>query len=112
MTAAQPKPKTPIQPNLRYVDRPEIAEAFADSLEKFVFDGGILRMEFTVTRYDDPKPPAAPSGTKITACRLVLPPNGIVELMNKLEKLKQHFISAGMMTPAGAPVKGPTTPIH
>jgi hypothetical protein len=112
MTAIRPKPKAMIEPNLSYVDRPEVSEAFADSLEKFVFDGAVLRMEFTVIRYDDPKPSVSPSGRKITSCRLVLPPNGIVQLMNRLEQLKQHLISTGVMTAAGAPVKGPPTPIH
>jgi hypothetical protein len=106
------KPKTPVLPNLRYVDRPEISENFADSVEKVIFDGHVLRLEFTVTRFDDPKPPAPPSGRKTTACRVILPPSGIIELMNKLEQLKQLLITSGVMTPAGAPAKGPPTPIN
>lgn len=99
-------------PALSYVDRPEISEAFADSIQAFVFDGAVLRIEFTVTRYDDPKPPAPPTGRKATSCRLVLPPGGIVDLMSKMEHLKTALVSAGILTPAGAPAKGPPRPVH
>jgi len=46
--ANEPKAKGPV---LRYVDRPEISEAFADSIEGLTFDGSTMRIEFTVIRF-------------------------------------------------------------
>ena len=41
-------PKTARQPKLRYQDRPEIGETFADSIRSCVFDGQLMRIEFQV----------------------------------------------------------------
>ena len=35
---------------IRYIDRPEIDEVFADSVTGLLYDGQTLRMEFAVTR--------------------------------------------------------------
>jgi len=40
---------------IRYVDRADMAETFADSINGLVFDGQTLRIEFGVTRLDDVK---------------------------------------------------------
>lgn len=72
---------------ISYVDRPEVSEAFADTIEKMSFDGQTLRIELCVTRMDDPKPPHPPTGRKYTACRLVLPPIAALDLLNKLQQL-------------------------
>lgn len=96
---------------LQYVDRPEISEAFADSIQSFTFDGAVLRIEFTVSRYEAPKLGGDPTGTRTTSCRLVLPPSGIGDLMNKMENLKAALIAAGALTPGGAPTK-PPKPTH
>jgi len=59
--AEAPKPdalkvdqKIPRKPKLRYQDRPEIGETFADSIRSCIFDGQLVRIEFTVARFDDP----------------------------------------------------------
>jgi len=52
---AQPPSQFPA--NLTYVDHPDIAETFADAMERLIFDGATVRMEFVVNRLDDPKPP-------------------------------------------------------
>jgi len=41
-------------PKLRYQDRPEVGEVFTDSIRSCVFDGQVMRIEFTVARFDDP----------------------------------------------------------
>ena len=61
-------------PTIRNVDRPEVAETFADSITSLIFDGQSLRIEFGVTRLDEVKANAPITGRRYTACRLVLPP--------------------------------------
>jgi hypothetical protein len=41
---------------IRYIDRPDIEETFADSVSGLIFDGQSLRIEFAVTRLDEVKP--------------------------------------------------------
>ena len=50
------QPNAPQGPKLRYVDRQDVSETFVDSLEKFVFDGTTLRLEFVINRFDEPNP--------------------------------------------------------
>ena len=47
---------------IRYVDRPDVGETFADSITGLVFDGQTPRIEFSVTRVDEVKPDAAKIG--------------------------------------------------
>jgi hypothetical protein len=60
--------------SIRYVDRADMVETFADSVTGLIFDGQTLRIEFGVTRFDDVKPNAPITGRRYPACRLVLPP--------------------------------------
>ena len=102
-----PPGQRPVQPVLTYVDRPEVSETFADSLEKVILDGGVARLEFVVNRLDQPRPPAAPTGKKYTTCRLALPMAGLVGLANQLHGLMQALSQQGafrQITPApGSP---------
>jgi hypothetical protein len=105
-----PKTKAPV---LRYVDRPEVSETFADSIESSFFDGNTLRIEFTVTRFDEPKPPAAPTGRKYPAARLVLSQAGTLDLINKIFNLRAVLIQHGILTEGGAPTNPPPQqPLH
>ncbi|MGB6342999.1 MAG: hypothetical protein WBG15_09735, partial [Xanthobacteraceae bacterium] len=58
---------------IRYLDRADMVETFADSITGLIFDGQTLRIEFGVTRFDDVKPNTAITGRRYPACRLVLP---------------------------------------
>ena len=42
--------------SIRYIDRPELEEHFADAVTGLLYDGQTLRMEFGVTRFDELKP--------------------------------------------------------
>ena len=75
------------QVELAYVDRPDLSEIFADTVEKISFDGTALRVEFVVNRWDKPKAQAQPKGRKYPVCRLVLPANGAVGFFNQLNRL-------------------------
>lgn len=108
MPTTPPKPKF----DLRYSDRPEISETFADSVERMYFDGNTLRLEFVVTRFDDPKPPARPTGRKCTSCRLVLSQEGALDLINKMTGLREQLIKAGLLTAGGDPKNSPSQPLN
>ena len=77
--AKAPPPAAPTPPappaaerqtaTFRYVDRPEVAETFADSITGLIFDGQTLRIEFAVTRLDEVKTGAPITGRRYPACR-------------------------------------------
>src|SRR5450830_1109819 len=62
--AAPPRPAV----TLRYLDRPDCLETFADSISGLSFDGQTLRLEFAVTRMDDLKPDAPVTGRRYPVC--------------------------------------------
>jgi hypothetical protein len=83
---------------MTYVDRAEIAETFADSLEYVVIDQSVLRLEFVVNRMDKPKgPQGQATGKKYTACRVVLPAMQIIEIANKLSGILGAMQAKGII---------------
>ena len=87
------------QVTLRYVDRPDCMETFADSIAHLSFDGQALRIEFGVTRMDDVKQGAPLTGRRMPACRLVLPPAAAVELINRMQQIAAALTQAGVLRP-------------
>ncbi len=73
--------------NIRYLDRADMEETFADSITGLIFDGQTLRIEFGVTRFDDVKANAPITGRRYPACRLVLPPAAAVDLINRMQQI-------------------------
>ncbi len=94
-TAVQRQPAA-----IRYVDRPDILETFADSVSGLVFDGQSLRIEFAVTRLDEVKPNTPITGRRYPACRLVLPPAAAAELINRMQQIGAALAQAGVARPA------------
>jgi len=92
---------------IRYLDRPEIAETFADSIAGVVFDGQTLRLEFAVTRLDEVKPNAPITGRRYPTCRVVLPPTAAIDLINRMQQIATALAQAGVTKPATRP--GETT---
>ena len=92
------------QPELKivYVDRPEVFETFADSVEKISVDGQVWRIEFCVTRLDEPKPPVIP-GKKYPSCRLVLTAKAGLELHDKLKGLVAIMEKQGLVKQQSVP---------
>jgi len=89
-------------PEPKYIDRPEITEVFADRLEHLFFDGGLVRMEFTVTRTDPAQtapgaPMQEPRRWSYTACRVVLAARGMAEMLNKMQELQRVMLAQGML---------------
>ncbi len=80
---------------LRYVDRPDVTETFADAVST-LFDGQSLRIEFAVTRLDEIKPNSPITGRRYPACRLVLPPAAAIDLINRMQQIGAALTQAGV----------------
>ena len=88
---------------IRYIDRPEIDEVFADSVTGLLYDGQTLRMEFAVTRFDEIKPNTPISGRRYPACRLALSPAAAIELINRMQQVATALTQSGVAKPASRP---------
>jgi hypothetical protein len=88
---------------VRYLDRADMEETFADSISGLIFDGQTLRIEFAVTRFDEMKPNAPITGRRYPACRLVLPPAAAVDLINRMQQIAAALTQAGVVRPAARP---------
>ncbi|HTV89201.1 MAG TPA: hypothetical protein VME41_09305 [Stellaceae bacterium] len=82
---------------MTYVDRPEIADTFVDSLRRATFDGVNVRIEFTVNRLDDPQPPSRPTGRALTACRVIIPLTGFLAMTKQLDALVNTLRGQGVL---------------
>src|SRR5271170_6624103 len=99
--AGTPASAAPRQPaTIRYVDRPDIPETFADSVSGLIFDGQSLRIEFAVTRIDEVKPNMPITGRRYPACRLVLPPAAAADLINRMQQIAAALTQAGVVKAA------------
>ena len=98
-------------PKLRYQDIPELKETFADSIGQWIFDGQMLRIEFTVTRLDPGGTPEQPTGRRLPAARMVLTPICAVELIRQCQQLMAALekAAANMQQAAGAKTATPSS---
>jgi hypothetical protein len=92
---------------IRYVDRADIGETFADSVSGLMFDGQTLRIEFGVTRFDEVKANSPITGRRYPACRLVLPPAAAVDLINRMQQIAAALTQAGVVKAAPRPTEAP-----
>ena len=81
---------------IRYLDRPDVTETFADSITGLVFDGQTLRIEFSVTRVDEVKPDSPITGRRYPASRIVLSPGAAIELINRMQQIGAALTQAGV----------------
>ena len=100
--AASNAPAAAEAPKYTYVDLPDLAETFANSIGSTFFDGHLLRIEFCVGRLDPSKTQPPPTGRRVPACRLVLSTAAAVELMNTMQRVSAALVKAGVLktTPA------------
>src|SRR5688500_17549107 len=89
----------------QYFDRTEVSEILADLVQRIQFYGETSRFEFGVRRMEEHTPPAAATGKRYPACRLVLSAAAAVDLMNKMQQITASLIKAGVLK-ADAP-RGP-----
>ena len=80
----------PVRP--AYVDDPAVTETFVDTLERIHVDGQIIRLEFSVLRWEGDEGPG-----RRTACRVVLPAKGAVDLLNRMNQLQDVLVRAGAL---------------
>ena len=112
-SASNPAPSSPAAPTgaasatIRYVDRADMVETFADSVTGLILDGQTLRIEFGMTRFDDMKPNAPITGRRYPACRLVLPPAAAVDLINRMQQIAAALTQAGVVKAAQRPPAAP-----
>jgi hypothetical protein len=114
-SAPNPAPGSPAQAgspergaaSIRYVDRADMVETFADSVTGLIFDGKTLRIEFGVTRFDDVRPNSPITGRRYPACRLVLPPVAAVDLINRMQQIAAALTQAGVVKTAQRPTAPP-----
>ena len=112
-SVANPSPVSPTaspergSASIRYIDRADMVETFADSVTGLIFDGQTLRIEFGVTRFDDVKPNAPITGRRYPACRLVLPPVAAVDLINRMQQIAAALTQAGVVKAAQRPTTAP-----
>jgi hypothetical protein len=92
--------------SIRYVDQPECRETFADSIVGVFFDGQTMRIEFGITRMDEMKQSGPITGRRYPACRLVLPANAAIELINKMQQTGAALQQAGLVKPTAAKADG------
>jgi len=93
------------QAQLRYIDREDLTETFADSISGVVFDGQTLRIEFAVTRLDEVKPNTPITGRRYPTCRIVLPPAAAVDLINRMQQIATALTQAGVTKSAPRPAE-------
>ena len=92
---------------VRYVDRADLVETFADSITGLIFDGQTLRIEFGVTRFDEVKADSPITGRRYPAARVVLSPLAAVDLINRMQQVTAALAQAGVVkaaSPAGGDV--------
>jgi hypothetical protein len=82
---------------LRFEDRAEVTETFADSIGHWHFDGSSLRIDFLVTRFDQPSSPDTRNGRRLPACRLVLNSTGTADLLNECRRISAALEKAGLI---------------
>jgi hypothetical protein len=90
MDPQQPAQKLPI------VEHPELFETFADSISATFFDGTTLRIEFTVTRWEETGA-AQPTAKRHVTSRLVLSAAGAADLVKRMQQIAGAMIQSGAM---------------
>ncbi len=84
--------------DLRYEDRADLVETFADNVQRMTFDGRTLRIEFCTVRMDDPDPKAKKrTGKSVPVVRLVLDLDGAVDMFNKMNSLQAALTNRGVI---------------
>ena len=107
MPAAQPPPKPPPPAaeqapskslTLKYFDRPEVSETFADVIHSVQLDGQVLRIELCVTRLDHPVKPKEPATARCyPVSRLVLSASAAVDLINRMQQIGAALVQSGVL---------------
>jgi len=96
---------------LTHIDQPTVKEVFADLVRQVSFNDNLARIEFCVTRFDEPQPPKPPTGHTYTSARMVLSPNAVMQLYSNLSNLVAVLEKQGLVQ-RNPPVPPPQTAAH
>src|SRR5262249_2396900 len=108
--AKPPQQQIPVE----FVDRPEVAETFADWTSLVTFDGQTLRIELCATRLDHTQPASTPRARRVPVSRLVLPPSAAIDLFNRLRQTMSGLVQQGIAkqsVPTTAALQGSVKPV-
>lgn len=87
---------------LQYIDRMEVVETFADSIQHMYFDGQTLRIEFCTTRIaDQPRGPGV--ARRFPVSRIALTGAAAVDLINRAQRVGAALTRAGLLRKGAAP---------
>jgi hypothetical protein len=75
----------------------QIAEIFSDCLGFAMFDGNTLRLDFAVSRMNEPRPPSPPTGERHTVARLVLSAPCALDLINQMQMMASQLAQTGLI---------------
>ena len=82
-----PQTKPAAEPlNFEFVELPQLAETFANSVQSLFFDGQNLRIVFCASRLEEQKGGGRPHGKRYPTCRLVLSAQGTLDLINRISE--------------------------
>lgn len=83
---------------IKHFDKPEINETYADSIGSISFDSGTMRIEFCITRMNELKPATdKPTAKRYPVSRMVLSPDGTMDLYNKLKNFMGVLEAQGVI---------------
>jgi hypothetical protein len=82
---------------LPIVPHHEVSETFADQVGAVMFDGSVLKIDLVAVRLSAAAPPAPTAGERHVVARLVLSPNGTLDLINQVKKLADQLTQAGLI---------------
>jgi len=85
------------QDPLKYVERPELTDIYSDNIGRGSSDAQITRIEFCVTRLDEPGPKKKVTGKVYPVSRIALHPNAVVTLHKQLSHFIQVMIKNGIL---------------
>jgi|SRR5690349_2281105 hypothetical protein len=84
-------------PQMKHIDRPDVSEVYVDGVYQALFDGVNIRIEFIVNRLDELQPPAQPTGSQLTAARLVVPVAGFMGMLQHFNTLVGNLKAPGRL---------------
>ncbi|MBC9033883.1 hypothetical protein IAG41_15935 [Sphingomonas sp. JC676] len=92
----EPKVRRPFG-ELPYKDLPGVSEVYADGLGSTIFNGRTAHITFTVNRFAPPHPPRPLSGERVTAARLALDSDAVIDLFNELGRMMRMLEEHGLI---------------
>jgi hypothetical protein len=79
------------------LDRPELNETFVDSMGLSTFDGAAARLTFCVMRMQEPQQGKQAQFKRYPVCRMVLTPEAMVDLFNRLNQMMGALQKLGLV---------------